>query len=593
MGAEPGTDRRMNHELEVYGRLKPGVTLAQADAEMKSIAAQIWSEYPAIDRGASTRIVPLARDIVGPAVRAGLLVLLGAVGLLLLIASANLSSLLLVRGSARAHELAIRTALGASRAQVVRQIITESLVVTLAGGALGVLLALWATESMHALPLPRAAEISVDLRVLAASLAATMLAGGFAGLGLAFQCSRARPQEALKSSGPRAGRRSRFRDALVVAQLAISLTLLVGATLLGRSFVRLLQVYPGFNAENVLTVSLRPGNNARAVSTYERVVERVAHLPAVSGVGLINILPLVNNNTSNSIFPVGPSALPAGESIQASWRLVGGDYFGAMQIPLVRGRTLAGLSPEEARDAVVLSASFARMLFGDADPIGRQIDSLRIGGDRLTVIGVVGDVRSQRLGAEPAPTFYWSMHRFLFGPMHLVVRSGGDLTPLLASIRAAIKEIDPTVPVFRVRTLEELRATSLEHERFVLSLLGAFTAVALVLAALGTYGVVAYSVQQRTREIGIRLAVGAQAGDVRRLILGHGARLATLGVVLGLTVAIASARVLAAMLYATSTTDALSYALAALALVAATLLACWLPARRAARVDPLVALRAE
>jgi putative ABC transport system permease protein len=594
-------DRRYEHELDVYGRLRPGVTLDQADAEMKEIAARLYSGFPDIDRSWRTGIAPLAREIVGPELRTALFVLLGAVALLLLIACANLSNLLLVRASARAHELAIRTALGAGRSEIVRQIVTESLVVTLAGGMTGVLASLWAVDLMHSLPLPRAAEISVDLRVLAASLAATVLAGVFAGLGPALKAAQARPQEALKSHGPRAGSRSRLRDSMVVAQLAISLTLLVGATLLGRSFLRLLQVHPGFNPENVLTVSLKPENNERAVSFYERTTGRIAALPGVTNVGLINLLPLAGGDTMNPVFPVGPSPLPAGEPIQASWRLVDGGYFGAMQIPLLRGRTLAGLPPDEARRSTVLSASFAKQLFGDADPIGRQIDSLKIGGDRLTVVGVVADVRSQSIGSSPGPTFYWSMYKFLYGPMHLVVRSSGDparpalsrVEGLLPSIRAAIKEIDPTVPVFRVRTLEQLRAASLEQEQFILALLGGFTGVALLLGTLGTYGVIAFTVQQRTQEIGIRIAVGAQDGDIMRLVLNHGFRLAALGTVLGLAGALASSRLLSSMLYETGTDDPWSYLFAIAVLGLAALGASLLPACRATRVDPMVALRAE
>jgi putative ABC transport system permease protein len=599
----PGDDRRYEHELEVYGRLKPGITLDQADTEMKAIAAQLYSGFPEIDRSWRTGIAPLAREIVGPELQTALFVLLGAVTLLLLIACANLSNLLLVRASARAHELAIRMALGAGRIAIVRQIVTESFVVTLAGGMLGVLVSLWAVGSMRSLPLPRAAEISIDLRVLAAALAATVLAGAFAGLGPALKAAQARPQEALKSRGSRSGHRSRLRDSMVVAQLAISLTLLVGATLLGRSFLRLLQVNPGFNTENVLTVSLQPENNERAVPFYERVTERIAALPGVSSVGLIHLLPLAGGNTVNPIFPVGPSPAPAGEPIHASWRLVDGGYFRAMQIPVLRGRTLDGLSPAEARRSTVLSASFAKMLFGDADPIGRQIESLQVGGDRLTVVGVVGDVRDQNLGTAPGATFYWSMHKFLYGPMHLVVRfappkpgeggSKGHAPPAFAAIRAAIKEIDPTVPVFNVRTLEELRATSLEQQRFILSLLGGFTGVALLLAALGTYGVIAFTEQQHRREIGIRIAVGAQAGDILGLVLGQGFRLIALGTVLGLAGALAAARLLSALLYGIGSSDLFSYLIATVVLALAAFGATLIPARRAIRVDPIVALRAE
>jgi predicted permease len=589
---QPG-DRRYEHELEVYGRLKPSVTFEQADAEMKAIAKQLYSEFSDTNRSWSAGVAPLTRDIVGPDWRAALFVLLGAVALLVLIACANLSNLLLVRTSARTHELAIRTALGAGRVAIMRQIVLESLAITLAGGAVGVLVSLWAVDLMHSLPLPRAAEISVDLRVLAASFAATVLAGAFAGLGPALRASQARPQDALKSHGPRSGHRSRLRDSMVVAQLAISLILLVGATLLGRSFLRLLQVNPGFNSANVLTLSLRPENKQHAVQFYERVTERIASLPGVTNVGLINLLPLAGSNTMNPVFPVGPSPLPIGEPIQASWRLVDGGYFGAMQIPILRGRTLAGMSPDEARRSTVLSASFAKTLFGDTDPIGRQIDSLKIGGDRLTVVGVAADVRGQSLGTAPAPTFYWSMYKFTYGPMHLVIRSKGDPIQLLPAVRAMIKEIDPTVPVFRVRTMEDLRATSLEQRQLMLSLLSGFTGIALLLGTLGTYGVIAFTVQQRTQEIGVRIAVGAQARDILHLILNQGLRLLAQGIALGLAGAFATTRLLSSMLYETNAAEPGSYLFATIVLSLAALGATLLPALRATQVNPIEALRAE
>ena len=590
MATDVSREDRMNHERDVYGRLKPGVTLAQANAELKTIAAHIWTEHPEMDRGWSTQIIPLSREIVGDGIRKALFVLLGAVALLLLIACGNLSNLLLVRSSARAHELAIRTALGASRFQVIRQIVTESLVLTVVGGLLGVVISYWSVDLMHSLPLPRAAEISVDLRVLAVACIATLAAGLFAGLGPALQASQTRPQEALKGRAPRSGHRSRLRDATVVAQLALSLTLLIGATLLGRSFMRLLDVNPGFNAAGVLTVSMRPAKDAAAF--YEKLLERVAHFPQVTGAGVISLLPLTDGNTSLNVFPKGESLLPAGKSIQSNWRLVDGGYFRAMQIPVLRGRDFTGLPPDEAVRSVVISATLARQLWGDADPIGRQLDP---GGNGRfsTVIGVAGDVRSHALGTEALPAFYWSMHRFIYGPMNLVVRTTGDFDPLLSAIRAAIAEIDPSVPVFRVRSLEQVRATSLEQQRLILSLLGGFTAAAFLLAALGTYGVIAFTVQQRTQEIGIRIAIGAQAGDILRLVLGQGFRLVALGAIFGLAGAFASARLLSAMLYETGTTDPASYLIATAVLAAAALLAAFLPAKRATKVDPIVALRSE
>jgi putative ABC transport system permease protein len=593
LGVDPATERRLDHGLDVFGRLKRGVTPEQADSELKAIAAQIWAEHPGLDRGWSTRLVPLARDLLAPELRTGLFVLLGAVGLLLLIACANFSNLLLIRASARAHELAIRAALGAGRARVIRQLLTESLLVTLLGGGLGVLLSLWAVEILRSLELPRATEISVDARVLGAACLLTLLTGLVAGIGPAWKASQSLPQEALKDRAPRTGNHSRLRDSMVVAQLAISLTLLIGSTMLLRSFWQLQRVNPGFTSERVLSVSMRPTDNERAAQFYERVTGRIATLPAVAGVGLISSLPLTDGNTSNNLFPVGPSPLPEGESIQSSWRLVDGGYFGAMQIPLVRGRTFAGLAPEQAGQSVVLSASLARMLFGDEDPVGREIESGQAGGRRLTVIGVVGDVRSERLNTRAGPAFYLSMHRFIYGPMRMVVRTTGETEPLAASIRGVVKAVDPSVPVFRVQTMEEFRDQSLSRERILTGLLSAFAGIALFLAALGTYGVIAFSVQQRTREIGIRMAIGAQKGNVVRLVIGQGARLIALGLVLGLAGAFASAKLLATLLYETGTTDPLSYGVAIVALALVALAACAMPASRASKVDPMAALRAE
>jgi putative ABC transport system permease protein len=395
----------------------------------------------------------------------------------------------------------------------------------------------------------------------------------------------------LKGRAPRSGHRSRLRDSMVVTQLALSLTLLVSAALLARSFWRLMQVNPGFDTENVLTLSLRP-NAGNSLAFYEQVAQRVSALPGVRSAGLISRLPLTGGGTSLNVFPVGPAIIPNDQSIQASWRLIYGDYFATMQIPLLRGQGLESLPPEQARNSIVISASLARALWGDTDPLGRQVNLGR-GNNPLTIVGLVGDVRSARLNVEPRPSYYLSIHRFIYGPMALVVRSSGEMKPLVAALRHLIREIDPTVPLFRIRTMNEQRAESLEQERLLINLLSAFAAVALFLAALGTYGVVAFTVQQRTPEIGIRLAIGAQARDILRLILGQGLRLAAMGLVLGLAGAFAASRLMAALLYETRSTDAASYAIATVALAFAALLASLIPARRATKVDPMIALRAE
>lgn len=581
-------EARMNHYSDVFGRLARGVTLEQADAEMKALAAQIFAEHPNEDRGWSTRVVPLDREVVGDDVRRGVYVLFASVGVLLLIACANLSNLILVRATARSHELAVRTALGATRWQVARLMLGETLLITAVGGAAGLLLAWWSIGALRALPLPRAAEISADPRVLALAGAATLLSGLLAALGPALNASRLDPQDALKARSPRSGQRSRLRDSMVVAQIALSLTLLIGAALLVRSFWRLLQVNPGFNTEHVVTFALRPVRGA--AQFHDTVIREAAALPGVSHVGSISRLPLTPGNTQNEIYPVGPSVRPDGKPVQASWRLIHGDYFGTMQIPLLRGRDFRGLPPEQARTSMVISAGLAHALWGNEDPVGRQIDRV---GTRYTVIGVAGDVRGQQLGADAMPAFYMSIHRFVFGYQTLAVRATGETAPLIKALRETIRRIDPGVPIFQVRTMEEIRAASVQNERLLIQLLGGFALVALLLAALGTYGVVAFTVQQRTPEFGIRIAIGAQAGDVLRLVLGQGARLLAIGLALGLVGAFAATRLLATLVYETPLTDALSYAAATVVLALAALGASLIPARRATRVDPVTALRAE
>ena len=373
MQADVATEDRLNHELDVFARLAPGVSIEAADRELQAIAAQIATSMPAGERGWRTRLVPLVEDIVGDRLRRTLLVLLGAVGLLLLVACANLSNLLLVRATGRGFDLAVRRALGESRGRAIAQLLVESLVVTALGGALGILLASWSVEALRTLPIPRMAEIAVDPRVLAVAIAATLISGILAGVGPAIRASQVAPQDALQSQAVRLAPRSRLRDGMIVAQLGLSLTLLVGAALVARSFWGLLSVDPGFSVDHAVTLAMRPSMEAEPF--YEAVGARVRALPGVESAGFISTLPLgPGGNTSNNVFAAGPSQLAAGQSIQASWRLVDGGYFEAMRIPLLRGRTFDGLTPDEARRSIVLSASLARALFGDDDPVGREVD---------------------------------------------------------------------------------------------------------------------------------------------------------------------------------------------------------------------------
>ncbi len=588
MQADLAQEQRMNHELDVFARLKPGVTIEAADRELHGIATQMAASLPAAERGWRTRLVPLAEDIVGESMRRTLVVLLGAVALLLLVACANLSNLLLVRASARGFELAVRQALGESRARAIGQLLIESLVVTAAGGALGIALASSSVDALRTLPIARVAEIAVDWRVLVVAIAATLVSGVLAGVGPALRATLVAPQDALQAHAVRLTPRSRLRDAMIVAQLALSLTLLVGAVLVARSFWGLLRVDPGFRTEGAVTLSTRP--SANAPEFYDAVEARLRALPGVDAAGFITTLPLgPGAQTSQNVFAEG-SRLAAGQSIQSSWRLVGGDYFDAMRIPLLRGQTFAALTPGEAARSVILSASLAKALWGDEDPVGREIRP--ISNARLRVIGVVGDVRNARLATAPTPAYYWSYHRFVYGPMRLVIRGAQPPAALIAAARQAIRAVDPTAPIFQVRTLDDVRAASLSEERLLLAMLWAFAGVALLLAGLGTYGVVAFAVQQRTREFGIRLAIGAEGKDVWRLVVWQAARLTAIGAVFGLAGALAASRLVATLLFGVTPFDITSYAVATLALASAVFLAAWLPARRAARVSPLVALTA-
>ena len=373
---------------------------------------------------------------------------------------------------------------------------------------------------------------------------------------------------------------------MIVAQLALSLTLLVGAALVARSFWGLLRVDPGFRTADAVTLATRP--SANAAEFYDAVEARLRALPGVDAAGFISTLPLgPGAQTSQNVFAEG-SRLAAGQSIQSSWRLVGGDYFDAMRIPLLRGQTFAALTPDEAARSVILSASLAKALWGDENPIGREIRP--VSNARLRVVGVVGDVRNARLATAPTPAYYWSYHRFVYGPMRLVVRGSQPREAMIAAARQAIRAVDPTAPIFQVRTLDDVRAESLSEERLLLRMLWAFAGTALLLAALGTYGVVAFSVQQRTREFGIRLAIGADAGRVRGLVLRQAGRLVLAGAILGLGGALAAGRVVDTLLFGVTPFDVASYAAATGALALAVFVAAWWPARRAARVNPLIAL---
>lgn len=596
LGPKVVSPDREDHDLDaVYGRLKAGVTLSQATAELSTLARQLELEHPDTNADWSVQLLPLFRAEVSEGLQRALLVLLAAVGLLLLIACANFSGLLLVRAATRTREIAIRMAVGGGRGRIVRQLVTESVMLAVLGGALGGLIASWSVDALRSLgdlSLKRAEEISLDGRVLAFAGVATLLTGVVSGLIPAWQASRVDVQQALKevSYNLLAGRRA-LRNALIIGQLALSIVLLVGAGLLLRNLDQLRRTDLGYAPENVLTLQLAPTRNREAF--FAQLQERVSALPGVRAVGLTTSAPMARGNTSTNVFPVGPALLPETTSIQCEWRIVNADYFRALGTPLLKGRVFRPSDNGKAAKAVVINQALARLLWGDGDPIGRQINPGG-GTDYSTVIGIVGDIRSRDPAIAPRPAYFMSAYRGIPPmPMTLALRATGDPRELLPAIRAEVKALDPGVPLAEIKLLDELVSDRLAQPRMQAGVLAGFAALALVLAVIGTYGVMAYAVSQRTREVGIRMALGAQRGDVLRPLMGEGVGLIAAGVILGLAGALAATRLMQSMLTNISVYDPLTFIATTVMLVAAALLACWLPARRAIRIDPLVALRAE
>ncbi|HUR57449.1 MAG TPA: ABC transporter permease [Opitutaceae bacterium] len=589
--APPDRDDR---DFEVYGRLKPGVTQAQAQEEMAAVAREIERQHPDVNAGWSVRLEPLFDVVVGRNVRTALGLTFGAVGVLLAIACANFSSLLAVRAARRGRELAIRAALGGGRARLVRQLTTESLLLALMGGVAGVLLASWSVDFVRSLELagvPRTVEVALDRRVLAFATVATILTGIAAGFLPAWAASRVDVQEGLKQSGGTAGpHRPRLRNALVVGQLALSIVLLAVAGMLLRAFDRLQSTDLGFRPDRIVTARIGPLNNGRAL--VEDLLERVGGLPGVVASGAISSAPMSGYNTSNHVYPVGAAAIPTAKSIQSEWRIVTADYFRTMQIPVRRGRAFTRADNGTAGRVVIVSETLARLLWGQEDPIGRQINP---GGGTTfsTVVGVVGDVRSRDPAQGPQPAYYLSAHRAVWGTMTLAVRTGGDPTTIVPQLRAELRTLDAALPLFDVRTMDDMIGRQLAPQRTVTILLGAFALLALTLAVAGLYGVMAHATGQRTREVGIRMALGAQRADVIRPLLTHGARLIAAGCISGLGLALAAVALLRGRFEAVGAADPWALGGSALLLALVSLLACYLPARRASRLDPLVALRTE
>ena len=598
---DPATLRGL-HYLLVTARLKPGVTIEQAQTEMETIAARLEQQYPDVNTGHTARVVSLHEQLIGD-VRPALWVLLAAVGFVLLIACANVANLMLARATARHREMAVRAAMGAGRGRLIRQLLTESALLSLLGGAIGLFLAMWGVDLLVALSpenLPRLNEISVDWRVILFTLGVALLTGFAFGLAPAWQASHLDLNSALKEGGRSAtegfGRR-RLRSILVVAEVALCIVLLIGAGLLIRSFWRLTEVRPGFDPENLLTMQLslpraKYPAEAQMAAFYDQVLRRLETLPGVESVAATWLLPMSGQDAGRGIEVEGYEPAP-NERTNAAFGNVSPGYFRTMRIPLMRGREFAETDRAGAPGVVVVNESFARRFFRDQDPVGKRMRMRGNDEPWLTVVGVVGDIRHTGLAAEPRAEMYLSYLQSPVPFMNVVMRTSIDPVSLAPALRREVWAVDADQPVADISTMGQFVSNSIAGRRFNMMLLAVFAGVALLLAAVGLYGVMAYSVIQRTHEIGIRLALGAQARDVLKMIVGQGMLLTLIGTVLGLTAAFALTRLMASLLYGVTATDPLTFAGIPLLLAAVALLATYIPARRAMKVDPMVALRYE
>ena len=599
---------RADHRLLVIGRLAPAKSIDEARAEMNGIASRLGQQFPDSNRGWSVRISTFYDWIVPEQTRKAIVIFMGAVGLVLLIACGNVASLMLARAASREKEISIRSALGANRLRIVTQLMAEALLVALVAGALGLLIAWGGTRLLTAagpaVGLPRLDELSIDVRVFAFAFGIAVLSGLCFGLVPAVHASRAQVNNSLKDTArgtTDSGSQQRLRSALIVAEVALSVSLLIAAGLLVRSFHRLQQVDPGFVLDRLATMRVTLPRTtydtaAKSRAFYERLLPAIAALPGVQSVATSSGVPLSGGNTGTELdIPGRPIA--RGVPSTADWRLVSPGYFKAMNIPL-RGRDFdnrdVGTAEKPAALVTIVSESMARRYWPGEDPIGRPVILRSFGKDPHTIIGIAGDVRSFGLDTDVGPMVYGSAMAYPgWNPMSLVVRSADDPLSHVPAIRTTIREIDPTIPIFDARALGDLLIDSFGSRRFNMYLLGCFAAAAAVLSCVGLFGVLAYLVTQRTRDIGIRLALGAGRRDVISMIVGRGMMLALSGAGIGLIAAFAAARFMESLLFSVSPRDPLTFAAVPAVLCVVALIACYLPARRATRVDPLVALRSE
>ena len=607
-GAAPLTVQRGNHALSVIARLKDGVTLEQAQSDMSGIVNALGSQYPDTNGQFGVRVTPLHKDLVRD-IRPALLILFGAVGCVLLIACANVANLLLARATTRHKEIAIRTALGASRLRVIRQLLTESLLLSLFGGVLGLLLAWWGTELLVALVpkgLPRADEIGLDASVLGFTTLIALATGIFFGIAPALQISKTELPQTLKEGGRSSGdgsQRNRVRSVLVVSEVAIALMLLVGAGLLINSFLRLQKVNPGFDTHNVLSFRIglpdsRYPQSQQKIDFYKQLASRIETLPGVKSVGYVNALPFSGQGGGLGFSIQGePTNAAQPFPYDADYRTISPGYFNAMGIELIQGRDYDERDDLQSNPVVIINETLAKRFFPNQNPLGKRINP-SFGADQRgilmrEIVGVVRSFKHSSLSAEIQPELYIAYKQNPRPTAMLVIRTTYDPTNLIATIRNEVQSLDSTLAIYSVRTLDQYLAASVAQPRFNTLLLGIFAAVALILTSVGLYGVMSYTVTQRTHEFGIRMALGAKPGDVLKLILKQGMGMTLIGIALGLAGAFALTRVAESLLFGVSATDPLTFLVVSAFLLAVALLACLVPARRATKTDPMVALRYE
>lgn len=592
-----GREERGSIWTNVVARAKPGVTLAQAGAELKAIAARLERQYPEDNTGLVFIASSMHEDVVRD-VRPALLMLFGAVAVVLLIGCANVANLLLARATARHKEISIRAALGASPARITMQLLVESVVLSLLAGAVGLLLASWGIDVLLAFApdrIPRLDSVSLDARVLLFTTILAVLTGIIFGLAPAISASRPNLTEALKEGtrGSTEGKRNRLRNVLVVTAVALSLMLLAGAGLLLRSFVHVTGIDAGYDYRNAITFDFYPRaqaypDNATAVAFHERMMTELRALPGVERAGAADSLPLTPQESVWSFGVVGRPPAAPGREPNAKSVIIAPGFFETMRIPLIRGRDASANDRENSPLVVVVNEAFVREFFPKENPLGRklQLDE----DDVVEIVGVVGDVRWRGLTEEPPSTMFFPIAQRPRRGMAIVVRAS-NAESMMPTLRAFLRRLDPQMPVTNMETLAGTRLESLATRRFNLILLAVLAVIALILAAVGIYSVMNYAVTQRTTEIGIRMALGAEASDVFRLIVGHAGRLVLLGVALGVAGALASARAIGSLLYGIKATDPWTFAAIVVLIGGTALLASYIPARRAARVDPLVAIR--